>query len=194
VKVRPATSADLPRVAQLHADRIREGFLSTLGQPFLRRLYRRVLRSDGCFVLVAEQAGEPVAGFVAGVDDLGRLYRRFVLRDGAVAGLRAAPRLLGALTRVRETMAYPAATEGLPDAEILAVAVAADHGGEGVGTALVRAATERFAAAGVSTAKVVTTSDNVAALAMYAAAGFRPAADIEVHEGRSSAVLVWTAT
>lgn len=194
--VRPATSADLPAVAALHAERIAEGFLSSLGPGFLRRLYGRVLASDDGFVLIASGAdgGAPVAGFVAGVGSVGALYRRFLLRDGVVAGALAAPRLVRAVPRVVETLRYPAATDDLPAAEILAVAVAADAAGTGIGRTLVAAATTEFTRLGTTTAKVVTTADNAAALAMYRACGFATTTGVEVHAGRESEVLVWTAS
>jgi ribosomal protein S18 acetylase RimI-like enzyme len=193
--VRAARPSDLATVATLHAERIGEGFLSSLGPAFLRRLYRRVLRSGGV-LLVATRPGDETAvvGFVAAVDDVGALYRRFLLRDGVVAGLTAAPRLLRALARVLETLRYPAATGELPDAEILAVAVALEATGSGVGRALVAAATAELARRAVSCAKVVTTADNTAALAMYRACGFVTTTPVEVHAGRASEVLVWTAS
>jgi ribosomal protein S18 acetylase RimI-like enzyme len=195
VRVRSARPADVPAVAALHADRIDEGFLSSLGPAFLRRLYRRVLRRDDGFVLVATgDADETVLGFVAGVGSVGALYRSFLLRDGLVAGLLAAPRLVRAVPRVLETLRYPSATGDLPDAEILAVAVARTAAGAGVGRALVAAATAEFARRGTRTAKVVTTDDNASALAMYRACGFVTATGVEVHAGRASEVLVWTSS
>jgi len=191
--IRPATTAELPRVAELHAARITEGFLTSLGTPFLRRLYRRVARSDGSFILV-EQLDCDVVGFVAGVANLSALYRSFLIRDGAVAAAMAAPKVVRAVPRVIETLKYPSATGDLPDAEILAVAVAPEHAGRGIGTALVRAATTEFLRRDITAAKVVTTADNTAALAMYEAAGYQRTAGLEVHTGRSSEVLVWTAS
>ncbi len=195
--IRPATATDLPFVAELHAQRISEGFLSSLGLPFLRRLYARVLGSPGSFILVNDDhLGTPslVNGFVAGVEDLGALYRRFVLRDGIAAGIRCAPRLVAAMPRVIETLRYPSTTAALPDPEILAVAVAADAAGRGVGRALVGAATAEFTRRGITSAKVVTTADNAAALAMYRGCGFAASAPLEIHTGRISEVLVWTAS
>ena len=104
--VRPGTDGDASRVAELHVSAIGEGFLATLGPRFLRRLYSSIVRSPYGFLLVAENApgasgqrtGEPeqAVGFVAGSADVRRLYRRFVLRDGVVAALSSAPRLLRA--------------------------------------------------------------------------------------------------
>ena len=152
-----------------------------------------MLRSSDAFIIV-EDGEHGIAGFVAGVADLGALYRRFMIHDGALAALGAAPRLIRVVPRVIETMRYPTTTADLPDAEILAVAVAADRSGQGIGRQLVDAATTAFRSRGIDTAKVVTTSDNAAALAMYRACGFVSTAAVEVHAGRESEVLVWTAS
>jgi ribosomal protein S18 acetylase RimI-like enzyme len=191
--IRTATESDVREVADLHATRISEGFLTSLGPAFLRRLYRRVIRSADCFVLVDAPDGA-VDGFVAGVADLSKLYRTFLIRDGMVAALGAAPRVVRAVPRVLETLKYPATTADLPSAEILAVAVASECAGRGIGTALVRAATAEFERRAVTSAKVVTAADNGAAIAMYEAAGYRGAVGLEVHSGRESKVLVWTAS
>jgi ribosomal protein S18 acetylase RimI-like enzyme len=191
--IRPATVDDLPRVADLHVARISEGFLSSLGAPFLRRLYRRVARTDTSFILV-DDVDEVVVGFVAGVANLSALYRTFMIRDGVVAATMAAPKVVRAVPRVIETLKYPSATGEFPDAEILAVAVAVEHTGRGLGTALVRAANTEFLQRNIRAAKVVTTADNIDALAMYHAAGYQRSAELMVHAGRSSEVLVWTAS
>ena len=68
--LRLATVADVDPVAALHADRIAEGFLVTLGPAFLRRLYRRIVLSEGAFVFVAGSPGATgapgqICGFIA---------------------------------------------------------------------------------------------------------------------------------
>jgi ribosomal protein S18 acetylase RimI-like enzyme len=189
--IRSAHGSDLEQVAQLHADRISEGFLPTLGIPFLERLYGRVAASDDSFVFAAEDGGR-VVGFCAGAADITALYKRFLLRDGFVAGLRAAPRIARSLPRVVETLRYPSSDDDLPRAEILAVAVASDAGGRGIGRDLLTASTQAFLAIGVHAAKVVTTADNEAALALYRGGGFTTAATVVVHGGTQSQVLVWT--
>jgi ribosomal protein S18 acetylase RimI-like enzyme len=194
VNVRMGVAGDLHRIVALHSQRISEGFLPSLGRPFLHRLYRRVIRSRDAFVIVADRDprhGGPAFGFVAGAADLGALYRRFVLRDGIPAGLAAAPRLVHSVPRALETLHYPAESSELPPAEILAVAVDELVTGEGVGAQLMAGARTRFGMLGVTTAKVVTAAGNTAALRMYEAAGFVPHSRIEVHAGAESEVLVW---
>ena len=138
VTLRPAVRDDAARLAALHADRISEGFLPQLGPAFLTRLYRRIVVSPAGFATVASVDGR-VVGFAAGATDLGAVYKSFVLRDGVMAGVGAAPQLLRSWRRVLETLRYPDSTGDLPEAEILAVAVDAGLSGRGVGRELVAA-------------------------------------------------------
>jgi ribosomal protein S18 acetylase RimI-like enzyme len=190
VVIREATRADARAIASLHATRIHEGFLSSLGVPFLTRLYRRIVATPGAVVLVADDDAGDVVGFVACTPAVRSLYRSFAMRDGAVAGVLAAPRLLRSWRRVLETLRYPSTTADLPDAEVLSVAVATHAGGRGTGRALVRAAVDAMAERGTDAIKVVTGAHNTAAVAMYEACGFTLAERLEVHGGVTSVVLV----
>jgi ribosomal protein S18 acetylase RimI-like enzyme len=198
--IRPAREEDAAAMGRLHATEIDEGFLPTLGARFLTRLYRRIVRSPASFAFVADD-GSALVGFVAGTENLRGLYREFAMRDGAVAGFNAAPRLVRSWRRVLETLRYPMSsptsspTSGgreLPDAELIAIAVARDARGRGVGRALVGATTAEFARRGVDRARVVAAADNRAAIALYRACGFEPAATVHVHRGTPSEVLTWS--
>lgn len=197
--LRAATAADAPALAGLHAARITEGFLPTLGDGFLTRLYRRVVVSP---VGVARVAVDPdagtttgIIGFAAGATDLRSLYRAFLLHDGVIAAVSSAPRLARSWRRVLETLRYPSDdTGGLPPAEILAVAVGARAAGQGIGRRLVEATLADLAQHGAAAVKVVTGADNAAALALYAACGFERRARLSVHAGTDSEVLVWSSS
>jgi ribosomal protein S18 acetylase RimI-like enzyme len=192
VKVRAASSEEVALVADLHAERITEGFLAMLGPRFLRRLYRRVQRSRDAFLFVAVEDGR-VVGFLAGADDLRRLYRSFVARDGIVAGAVAAPRLARSLPRALETLRYPSSeTDGLPAAEILSMAVDPATVGRGVGRALVDEGLAHYRRRGIDRAKVVIAAGNAASLHLYERAGFAHHGRIAVHRGTDSEVLVWS--
>jgi ribosomal protein S18 acetylase RimI-like enzyme len=190
VTVRPAVRADARAMARLHATRIDEGFLSSLGEGFLTRLYRRVVATaDACGYVAVDERGD-VVGFIACTGNVRKLYGSFLVRDGVVAGALAAPRLLRSWRRVLETLRYPATTTDLPDAEVLSVAVARAAGGRGVGRSLVATAVDDLARRGVAAVKVVTGADNGTARAMYEACGFAVAERREVHDGVTSVVLV----
>lgn len=204
-KVRIATSRDVPAVADLHCAAIDEGFLSTLGDRFLSRLYARIVASPHGFLLVADHPppGDPaqgIAGFVAGSADIGRLYREFFWRDGASVVASSGARLARSLPQVVETLRYgttdDAARSGTsePDrpsdeTELLSLAVDGRTRGRGVGTALVEAFLSTASAAGAASARVVVGARNDRAIALYARAGFSEATRLEVHPGRESRVM-----
>jgi ribosomal protein S18 acetylase RimI-like enzyme len=191
VNVRVGTEADVGFAAALHTSEITEGFLPTLGRAFLARLYRRRVRSQHSFLLIADDDGVPV-GFVAGSEDVRALYRAFLVRDGVPAAARALPRVIRSVGRVVETLRYPAGGDAdLPAAELLAIAVAPGGRGRGVGRALVDALTSELARRGVAAVRVVVGADNAGALRLYEACGFKPATRIEVHRGTASRVLTW---
>jgi ribosomal protein S18 acetylase RimI-like enzyme len=190
--IRPGTPADAAAVARLHTESISIGFLVVLGQPFLEQLYRRVTRDDRSFVFVHADSAQGIDGFVAVAEDTGRLYREFLVRDGLRAGWRAAPAVLRHPRKVLETLRY--GVDGrtpTPGAEILATAVAEASRGEGIGQALVAAATDELQRRGIEHAHVVTAADNDAAQRAYFAGGFRRHATVEVHRGVVQEVLVW---
>jgi ribosomal protein S18 acetylase RimI-like enzyme len=190
--IRPATVADAPAMARLHASEIGEGFLPTLGPRFLTLLYQRVVRSQSSFAFVADP-GDGAVGFAAGTESLRSLYRSFLLRDGFVAVVVSGPRLARAWRRVWETLRYPAREAAdLPPAELIAIAVGHDARGGGLGRLLVDAVTAEFARRGVAGARVVAGVDNEPALRLYRACGFRPAATLQVHKGTASEVMTWS--
>lgn len=194
--LRFATPEDVRAVAALHAGRISEGFLVTLGPAFLRRLYRRVILSHRSFLLVADDA-RSVCGFIAVAEHTGALYREYLLRDGAAAALTAARGIARAPGSVLETLRYGVRAGTGADgndggaAEILATAVATDHAGRGIGTRLVRAAVDELGRRGVASARVLTAVGNVAAVHAYERGGFRSRGREAVHRGVTQELLVW---
>jgi ribosomal protein S18 acetylase RimI-like enzyme len=192
--LRFATVEDVPAVAALHASRISEGFLVTLGPAFLRRLYRRVIFSHRAFLLVSDDTRE-VCGFIAVAENTRALYGEYLLRDGVAAAVTATRGIVRAPRSVLETLRYGLragnGADGGAAAEILAISVAADHAGRGIGTRLVRAAVEELERRGVVSARVVTAVGNEAAVHAYERGGFRSRGREEVHRGVTQELLVW---
>ena len=191
--IRFAELEDAWRLADLHARRINEGFLASLGPVFLGRLYRRVIRSPRAFAMVVEVDGRVVA-FCAAAENVGRLYRDFLVRDGLIAGVRSAPRLAKSLPHVLETLRYPAATGTLPEAEILAVVTDAVAASSGWGSLVLHATLDELQLRGCGSVKVVAGASNEAALRLYERCGFAPNQNITIHDDVASEVLVWAAS
>jgi len=190
------TEATLPEAAdaaRLHRAQLPGSFLASLGPGFLRVLYRRLVVDGASTVLVA-RAGDEVLGFVAGTEDTGRFMRRFVRRDGPRAAVAGAAGLLRHPVAAVETLRYGPASadvDGLPVAELLALAVDPAARRQGLGLRLIRALQDDVRARDVPGMRVTVASENAGAIVAYERAGFRRATRTEVHRGRTSEVLVW---
>ena len=189
VVLRSGTEDDAAAAAALHAGQITEGFLTFLGARFLRRLYRRVTRTPGSFLLIAETEGATV-GFLAGSTDVAALYRSFVRRDGAAAVVACGGRLLRSPGRVIETLRHGTGRAG-EGAELLAVAVDPSVRGRGAGTLLVEGFLTEIRGRRQDAAHVVVAADNDAAAALYRRAGFRTVERFEMHHGTESLLMQW---
>jgi ribosomal protein S18 acetylase RimI-like enzyme len=196
VTLRFATLEDVRAVAALHARRISEGFLVTLGPAFLRRLYRRVVLSHHSFLLVADDT-RTVCGFIAVAESTRALYREYLVRDGITATVAAARGIARAPRSVFETLRYglrgsnKSGGAGGAGAEILATGVSAECAGRGIGTALVRTAIEELERRSITSARVVTAVGNEASVRAYERGGFRRCGRDVVHRGVTQELLVW---
>jgi ribosomal protein S18 acetylase RimI-like enzyme len=195
VIIRAGTAADADRAAELHVGQISQGFLSLLGAPFLARLYRRICLDPTSFLITAE-GPDRVVGFIAGSIDVPALYRSFLWRDGAVAGLTAWRPVVVEWRRILETLRHGSSggTGSGRGAELLAVAVDGSWSGHGVGAELVAAFLAESSLRGCRAAHVVVASDNDGAVALYRRAGFVVADQFELHVGTASLLMQWDGT
>jgi ribosomal protein S18 acetylase RimI-like enzyme len=185
--LRTGTSADAAAAAALHASQIDEGFLASLGPRFLGRLYRRVPRVPGSFLLVLETEGRAV-GFLAGSVHVRALYKEFLVRDGARAVFDCAGHLVRSPRHVFETLRHGTSSER-GEAELLAVAVDPEMRGLGGGNTLVEGFLTEVARRGRATADVVVAAGNIPAIALYRRKGFVVVESFELHRGSESLLM-----
>jgi [ribosomal protein S18]-alanine N-acetyltransferase len=152
IQLRPMTAADLPAVATLEQELFPE-------DAWTPGMLASELASvpDGRYYLVAEAAGRIVgyAGLLAPPPD--RPGRRGLLRGGALKGSA----LLGGVRH-----------EAGGQADVLTMAVAADHWGQGVGSALLTALLTEAAGRGCAEVFLEVRADNPRAQRLYRRHGF----------------------
>ncbi len=187
VRLRPGRPSDAPVLARMHRASMPTAFLPTLGDPFLRVLYRSLVRDTDAVAVVAERSGQ-VVGFATAVPSVRRFFRRFLMRDGLRAAIAAVPRLArpSTIRRATETLAHPQAPSDLPDAELLSIAVDDAERGHGIGAALVYRVNADLRSRGVTAYKVLVGADNEPANRFYEARGFVAAGRQDVHHGTPS--------
>ena len=199
-----ANPMDYRRVAQLHAENIDQGFLSTLGPRFLSLLYQAIdACPESCLLLARD--GDKVVGFVAGTLNMGQVYRH-LLRHGLALGLGLAPSLLvpRRLWRILEILRHSRRTSGqarasgagadevptLPEAELLSIAVDPACQGRGMAADLYAGLKIFFATRGQGAFKIIVGAPLAPAHRFYRRMGAEPVAEIEVHRGAASTVYV----
>lgn len=196
LRVRAGSTGDSSDAARLHARHIPTGFLSVLGPRLLTRLYRRLARSDDCWLLIAEGNGRTI-GFLAGSLDTGRLMRRFVVLDGPVVVLSTGWAILRRWRHALETVIGSRHNEAGPEpdtdegragveAELLAVAVEDGWRGSGLGSNLTRRFLDEASDRGAGSARVVVGTANHEAIKMYERCGFEIVKQFEHHRGAAS--------
>lgn len=180
------------QVAALHRDNIDRGFLGTLGLPFLALLYRAIDEADDS-VLILEEQDEGVVGFVSGTFGMGPILRRMLRRPIALA-LAMLPSLVrpARLKRILDIIRYGGGgtLAGLPEAELLSIAVAPAARGTGVSETLYRRLEDHFRCRGTRAFRITVGESLAPAHRFYQRMGARPVNRIDVHEGEPSVVYV----
>lgn len=185
------------QVAALHAQCIGQGFLATLGIPFLALMYRAIDEADGSVLLIERRNGQ-IAGFVSGGVGMRAIYRR-MLRSPIRLGWSLLPVLFKphSLARIVEILRYGRGQPSLvafPEAELLSIAVAPEVRGSGVAESLYRRLVAHFEGQGVSAFKITVGDALAPAHRFYLRMGAVPAGKVEVHAGDASTVYVQACT
>lgn len=181
------------QVAQLHLRSLDQGFLGTLGEGFLALMYEAIDRAEGTVLLVAEDGGQ-VQGFITGGTGMGSIYRT-MLRSPVRLGLALAPALLrpAKVRRILEILRYSreaALPGGLPEAELLSLAVAPEWRGTAVAEGLYRRLVEDFRRRGVGAFRITVGETLAPAHRFYQRMGATVAGEVEVHGGEISKLYV----
>lgn len=176
--IRPMRKADIPRVAQLHKAAMGNSLWATLGERFLRNIYRGMLKSSLFLGFVYEQ-NEQIEGFIAGSEDLPALMKQVALSSGHRLFLSA---LLGISNRetvkklLRTAQYFQASTEELGQdikAESMFCSFTPQTRGKKISGHINKVLFETLLARGHQYVKITTETDNVGANRQLKSWGFQ---------------------
>ena len=182
------------QLASIHKAEINEGFLPTLGLPFLTRLYQSLSNSPHSFLIVAEER-KKIVGFICGGIDTSKVMRRFVMRYG----MFVLPKLivsflsLKKIQKILETLFYPTQKINieLPKPEILNFCVSKEYQRQGIGGKLFFAFIDKLRQLGIDKIKIVTGENQKKAQNFYESMSAKKVADIEIHKGVKSSIYIY---
>ena len=192
-KTHKLNSSDYREIASLHCDHINQGFLATLGVPFLTLLYEAIDK-DSESILLVERVNHSIVGFVAGTPGLGRIYNQILLKPlRLIYSLKScflSPskiyKIIEVLLRIKDSDI----PSDLPKQELLSIVVNPDYQGRGHAESLFKALCSHFRAEGASSFSIVVGDNLDRAHAFYKKMGSIPAREIQVHKGAVSVVYV----
>lgn len=183
------------QVARLHMEGINQGFLPQLGLGFMLLLYEAL---DHCeqSVLIVEQQGGKLIGFVSGAAGMRPVYRQLMRRPFHLM-VALAPSLLrpARLKRIYEIVRYSRASNhdtqpDMPAFELLSIAVDPVARGTGCADSLYRQLEDYCRLQGFDGFKIVVGDALAPAHRFYQRMGAVSVGRIEVHEGEGSVVYV----
>ncbi|MEN1944756.1 GNAT family N-acetyltransferase [Luteimonas sp. MJ293] len=144
--------------------------------------------------LITEEREGRVVGFITGGTSMGPIYKR-MLRSPLRLGLALAPALVrpAKVRRILEILRYSGDAklpEGVPDAELLSLAVAPEARGSGVADTLYRKLVDDFQARRVGAFHIIVGDALAPAHRFYRRMGATLAGEVQVHEGEPSKVYI----
>jgi len=193
VKPQKLNISDYETVARLHCDYINQGFLATLGVPFLTLLYEAIDK-DSESILLVERIDKVIVGFVTGTRSLGQIYKKLLLRPHRlIYSLRHCFLSLSKMHKIIEVLLINKdvnVSADLPKEELLSIVVNSGYQGGGHAENLFKALCCHFKEKGASNFRIVVGNNLERAHAFYTKMGSIPIKEIQVHKGSDSVVYI----
>ena len=187
------STSDYREVARLHCDHINQGFLATLGVPFLSLLYEAIDNSSESILIVERMDGN-VIGFVTGTSGLGRIYKQLLLKPlRLIYSLKSCLLSPSKMYKIIEILLMSKdrnTSFDLPKHELLSIVVNPDYQGGGHAENLFNNLCYHFAEQDVCSFRIVVGGDLDRAHAFYKKMGSISVKEIQVHKGIDSIVYV----
>lgn len=191
-----ATAEAVDAVVDIHMQTFTGFFLTFLGRGFLKTMYRAYCRYEKAGLLVAQDDGGKIIGFLAYAEDLSGLYKYMIRKEllafawyGAGAFLRK-PGIFLRLVRAFLKPGESARKEAY--VELASIGVLPTQKGMGIGSKLIDALKERVDLTRFAYITLETDAlENDAANSFYKKNGFRLARTYETHEGRKMNEYRW---
>jgi ribosomal protein S18 acetylase RimI-like enzyme len=193
VKPHKPNRSDYRAIARLHCDHINQGFLATLGVPFLTLLYEAIDK-DSESVLLVERVDRSVVGFVTGTRGLGPIYKQLLLKPlrliHSLKSCLLSPSKMYKIIEVILLSKDSNISSDLPKQELLSIVVNPAYQGGGHAENLFKALCSHFREEGASSFSIVVGSNLDRAHAFYTKMGSIPVKEVQVHKGADSVVYV----
>jgi len=190
--IRLASEKDVEEIAELYHKEIKTGFVSSLGVPFLTKLYKAIIKSKDAFCIVAE-IDKQINGFIAGAVNINKFYWHFSKKYFLKAGLSFFSKVLKPhnIKKIFETLFYPRKRIDLPKAELITIVVKKEFQNQGLEEALFKNFVREMKKRGARSFKSTISETFKSTIEFYEKMGLKFHRSVEIHKGHPSRVYVY---
>jgi ribosomal protein S18 acetylase RimI-like enzyme len=192
MKYKELTISDAKTVAKLHKQNITDGFLSSLGDDILERIYASILDQKQNFGFIALEDDKP-AGFILLTENCNILYDKFIQNNRWLGVIIISRKIFSplAIKKITDHLFYPKKRNQLPEAELLSIAVDKKFRRRKIADKLAAKAIEGLKSRKIKTFITIVGGKLVASNGFMKAIGGQKFTEIEVHRGGRSNVYIW---
>ncbi|MDQ3190539.1 MAG: GNAT family N-acetyltransferase [Bacteroidota bacterium] len=187
------TDDEIAQIARLHINNIKSGFLSSLGEDFLKLIYFSIQKKG---VLIGLRSDNSVIGFVSGVEDINAVYYEFIKKNFFKAFFFILPKMISfnVIKKVVEIALYPLQKKidkiELPKAELLSIVMEPDQRGTGGAEVLYKELVKDFQGKNIEKFKIIVGAKLIGAQKFYSKMGALQLDSINIHKGEKSWVYL----
>lgn len=201
--VRLASEENVSQIAYLHKSGIPSGFMSSLPDKLLIKVYAQLIHSEVVFVAIENNE---VIGFISCATNLGKFYKKFAMANFLSVTIMLFPRIfsLAFLKKLFETITIPfrktqssevffnIETDIHQIPELLSIVTDNKMQGKGVGKMLLESLILFLKNKEIKHLKVVAGNELISANNFYSKNGFQLYSTVEIHKGALSNLYVRT--
>lgn len=191
----PLDESILTKVAVLHRENIRTGFISSLGDEFLKCMYKAISLEKRSVLLVHIENNE-VAGFISGTENIHEL-RNMIRKKCIWVLLKLVIKFLAnpiSFRKFIETYKYSSASSNVfpfnIKAELLSIVVNPNYRKKGIARNLYLELLKFFKSRGVRNFKIIVGAELKGAQRFYERMGAEKIAEFELHKGNKSYIYI----
>lgn len=182
--LRKMEAKDAKAISKIHINALGGGFLSSLGEDFLKMVYEGIISSKWGVGYVHIRDSK-IVGFITGSMDTSKIFKDIYFKKPLSFGkiiFTQALRNPRTIKKIYQSWRYPDLVENKVNAELLSIAVIEEFRGKGIGKQLVSELINCFGKNDIQRFTVSVDSSLAGAKEFYKAMGFKITESIDIYD------------
>lgn len=188
--INPIDDSLLKEVARLHIEYIKSGFMSQLGERFLKCFYKTISKSESSYLAVYINEKNEVCGFISGTISLLNLKKDFKKNCKLIIIASFLKLIFDPVKILKFFESYMYASSKkfkvTTNSELISIAVKQELRGKGIAKILYKSLVDFFKEKNANIFKIMVGSNLAEANKFYEKMGAKKILEVEIHKGSKS--------